>query len=399
MPQSGESIFHQLSRHLRKHRSARPSDHHQLRITDVTPANFEAFLTSHCYDDLLKGVDLEYDALAGQIIMCPPPAPYHDCTPVFLQSVLIGLRSTPFDTPARQRTLSVREIRFRSPNGSYMVPDAAVVVLSVEGDVRVWPTIVVEVANTQAYDDVVDKVRRWFVQSDGMVEVVLVLKFTAKDPLLEPACYLETWRYRDVVPDDIGDGDAQMDLECDGSGTNRSASDDEGAMNPDTTAPPNRDAAQGEGESAISVDPESDSSLSSLDDEDDANDEALLAPPDNDADDSPFTNSSSSDSTGDYDPHPTHEIFLAGPRKTVLPVADPPDPEMLFLTLRYSDFFGSENVPPGRDPDEQVLLDLDELRQEIAMLIRLTAKQEEPVKRQAGSGGAAPGGRGKRVRR
>lgn len=28
-----------------------------------------------------------------------------------------------------------------------------------------------------------------------MVEVALVLKFTAKSPLVDPACFLEVWRY------------------------------------------------------------------------------------------------------------------------------------------------------------------------------------------------------------
>lgn len=153
--------------------------------------------------------------------MCLPPAPHKNCTSEFYQSVLFGLRNTPFDTPAR-------EIRFRSSGANYMVPDAAVVVLSEEGDIRVCPTIVVEVANIQAYDNVLEKVERVFVQSDGMVEVVLLLEFTVKDQLLDPACYLETWRYREVVDDaaSVAETDTRMDLDGNNGGAEMMQSND-----------------------------------------------------------------------------------------------------------------------------------------------------------------------------
>lgn len=407
---SDKSIFHQLSHHLHKHRSALHTEYHPICIANVSPTNFEAFLTSHCHDEILKGIDLEYDSLAGQIIMCPPPAPYHDCMPVFLQDVLLRLRNTPFDTPARQRTLSVREIRFRSPSGSYMVPDAAVVVMSRAGDVRVWPTIMVEVANSQGYDNALQKARRWFVQSEGMVEVVLVLKFTAKDPLLDPACYLEAWRYAEVVADDTSDGDGDsdepMDVDSDFSGGASTDDNVEDVVDPaeEQTAPgEDTDPGTTSTDPAVLANEESDSSLSSLSsDSSDVSDQADTVAHDQSQDSVstalPSSSSSSSNSTGKYDPHPVHDIILSGARKTVLPVAHPADPEMRYLALHYSDYFGSENVPPGRDPAEEVLLDLDELREEITMLIRMTAKQEEQVaKRQADAAEADPGS--KMVRR
>lgn len=73
------------------------------------------------------------------------------------------------------------------------------------------------------------------------------------------------------------------------------------------------------------------------------------------------------------------------------PVADTADSEMHYLSLRYCDFFGSENVPPACEPAAEVLLDLDELSEEIGMLIRMTAKQAEPAsKRQTDAGNVDP---------
>lgn len=53
-----------------------------------------------------------------------------------------------------------------------------------------------------------------------MVEVVLLLEFTAKDQLLDPACYLETWRYREVVDNAASDAEtgARMDLDGNNGG-------------------------------------------------------------------------------------------------------------------------------------------------------------------------------------
>lgn len=80
------------------------------------------------------------------------------------------------------------------------------------------------------------------------------------------------------------------------------------------------------------------------------------------------------------------QIYIAETRKTVLPISDP---EMRYLSLRYSDFFGSENVPAGKDPAEEVRLDLDILRREVRNLVRLTVRQASSVKRSARGGVAA----------
>lgn len=52
----------------------------------------------------------------------------------------------------------------------------------------------VEVANSLSYESVLNKFERWFVASEGMVEVALLLKFTETDPLINPACFLEVYR-------------------------------------------------------------------------------------------------------------------------------------------------------------------------------------------------------------
>lgn len=49
-----------------------------------------------------------------------------------------------------------------------MVPDAAVVVMPLDAGPRLWATIVVEVANSQGYDDVLAKVKCRFRNSHGM---------------------------------------------------------------------------------------------------------------------------------------------------------------------------------------------------------------------------------------
>lgn len=431
LPPSADSIFHQLSNHVLQHRNAHHYDRHQIQIPHVSLSNFEAFLALHGEANILKGIKLEYDSYSGHIIMCPPPTPYHDCTPYFLQSTLFALRGTPFDTPSRQRSLTVREIGFRTRDGSFMVPDAAVVVMPLDGEPRLWPTIVVEVANSQSYDDVLAKVKRWFRNSDGMVEVVLVLKFTAKDPVLDPACFLEVWRYGFHDREEVGDETVVLDGETADTGepgdsggnrdqhdnlanTDDAASDrscgsvvedseehgkhlaDEDSLrvvgsdcesineaeilvvNPDTCAPHHTD---------------SDSSLSSLEDEVDI---PIVHP---EPDPPSSSSASSSASTSEYRPAPRprkRHIYLAGTRIPILPVADPVERESRYLILRYSDFFGMENVPEGRAADEEVQLDLDELRLEIRLLMRMTEKMEENVKKHAAAGS---GGGGKRVRR
>lgn len=57
---------------------------------------------------------------------------------------------------------------------------------------------------SQSYDSAVEKVMRWFVKSKNMVEVLL-LKFTAKNSPVDPACFLEVYRSHIVAEDGEGD--------------------------------------------------------------------------------------------------------------------------------------------------------------------------------------------------
>lgn len=445
------SIFDQISQHVLAHRTVLRPHSVPIHINHVSPSVFDTFLANDRDAPLLKRIKLEYDARSSRLTMCPPPLPYHDCTPYFLQSALFALRGTPFDTPARQRSLVVREVAFRSSDGSYMVPDAAVVVTPVGAPARIWPTVVVEVANTQGYEDALAKVKRWFARSHGMVEVALLLKFTAQDPVVDPACFLEVWRYG--RPDDqdamvlewegeIGEGDGPVaDLEDSDELSDVSSgsehSEHHQQSQPVENFPPDvipvesvdlEDSVSADSETdayipvddgettaadhlgsppdaAGNIDPDlipadahtgltdSDSSLSSLDD-----DEAPPIPDGNSSDGA--SSSSSSASTSAYHPTPRRHrfhMYLSGARQTVLPVADPIDPAMQYLPLRYSDFFGSENVPVGRDADQQVLLDLDELRLEISLLVGLTEGIEGNVRKRAGEEEGQRGG--KRARR
>lgn len=50
------------------------------------------------------------------------------------------------------------------------------------------------------------------------------------------------------------------------------------------------------------------------------------------------------------------------------------------LALGYSDFFGTENVPDGEDPNEEDCLDLAILRLEVRNLMRTTEQQVGCVK-------------------
>lgn len=304
----------------------------------------------------------------------------------------------------------VREIGFRTRGGSIMVPDAAVVVMPLDGEPRLWPTIVVEVTNSQGYDDVLAKVKRWFSNSRGMVEVVFVLKFTAKDPIPDPPCFLEVWRYEVSVGDLMGDGLVVPDGETiDSAGLGDSGGDgdehadlansDYAGGTPSPSSVVNGSDRDNENEQDISiavVDPcaphdiNSDSSLTSLNDEET---DIPLVPPEAH---SPSSSSASSTCTSEYRTglrSRKRQIFLSGPRITILPVVDP---ESRYLNLRYSDFFSMENVPEGRAADEPVQLDLDELRLEIRLLMRMTERMEENVKKHAG---AESGGGGKRVKR
>lgn len=145
----------------------------------------------------------------------------------------------------------------------------------------------------------------------------------------------------------------------------------------------------------------SDSSLSSLDD-DERHDADVLLPTtlsSPSATSSSSSSSLSSASTSAFLPirrgH-KREIYLSGSRTTILPVADPMDPETSNLDLLYSHFFGSDNVPAGRDGNEPVQLDLNELRKEIALLMKVTIARAELAKRLVASG---TGGGGKRITR
>lgn len=335
------------------------------------------------------------------------------------------------------------------------MPDAAVVVTPVGAPARVWPTIVVEVANTQGYEDAVAKVKRWFTKSHGMVEVALLLKFTAADPVLDPSCFLEVWRYGVPAPGDkdltmvewegdsieeVGPVDDQHDNDKlgvlsgsddsglpsdrqdpqandiipdisdtehnyennDGSPDNNNDSDIDLAddANIDSSFHPNHVLVTGHVEPEILpvdaptglTDSDSSSSLSSL-----SEDETSPGPRGNSND--AASSSSSDGSTNAYHPTPRRhqfQMYLSGARQTVLPVGEPADPAMQHLALRYSDFFGSENVPPGRDADQEVLLDLDELRLEIALLVGLTEGIEGNVRKRPNEDGRRGGKKARR---
>lgn len=280
-----------------------------LRLPNIPLRTFEDFLSTHGETALLNHTKLEYEPSGGLITVCAPPTPYHDCSPSFLQSVLTQLGRTGFDTPARQDTLHVTQISWRAPDGSYLVPDAAITVL-VEDDnaattttapPRLFPTIVVEVANSQLYDDAVKKARRWFRASAGLVEVVLLVNFTQKDPLQDAACFIEIFRCRNATPPAAED------------------------------------------------------------------------PADSDASDAAYQPPAAT---------PLLDVYRDGERTHVIP--PPLDAARDHVVLRYSDFFGSENVPLGRDPAEPVVLQMRILRSKIVSLVRLTRAQNESLKRKAG---------------
>lgn len=389
---SPDELFRTIIHHLR-HRpgeSAIEAPQALIHIDLISRTVFETFLNDHGDAIRQQHLKLEYDAASSRIIVYGPPTPYHDCTPFFLQKVLFALQSTDFDTPARQDTLAVREISFRSRDGSFLVPDAAVVVIDDEAPPRLWPTIVVEVANTQSYEDAVEKVKRWFVKSGNTVEVALLLKFVAKDPLVDPACFLEVYRAR-VVDADEGGESVAFDTESESSGEDELEEDEaldedhpdddpnEGSASPDeqptveapSLFPVEPTAADDlDLEHTLQTPVDSDSSLSSL--SDDELDLANLLPP---------------------PAKPRLQVYIAEPRTTVLPISDP---EIRYLSLRYSDFFGSENVPEVKDPAEEVRLDLDILRREVRNLVRLTVRQVGSLKRSAKGGVGAGGKRGRR---
>lgn len=319
IPPSPRAILDEMTKFLRP-RTPHPP---QLEIAHVSSTTFNDFLTRYAESPLLNHTKLDYDAPNHRIILCAPPTPYHDCMPSFLQETLTSLRGTPFDTAPRQRTLRVTQVSWRAPNGSYLVPDAAISVMGPQP--RVWPSLVVEVANTQTYESATAKVARWFTMSEGGVEVALLMKFTAQDAMVDPACFLEVWRSRRgraaVESTSVDVPAALVPVEHDGSSPLVFSSDEEADPAPPTDE--NLDAAYG---SAL----------------------------------------------------PEASIYRDGPRRTVhpmLPGAQAP------ITLRYSDFFGRENVPPGRDPDEVVLLQLDVLHEVLMEFVDLTRAQVASIKR------------------
>lgn len=137
-----------------------------FRIGNISLDRFEDFLCTHGECALLNHTKFDYEPSGGLITVCAPPTPYHDCSPSFLQTILSQLHRSGFNTPARQDTLQVTQISWRAPDGSDLVPDAAVTVLDEREEAtappRLFPTMVVEVANSQLYEDAVKKVRRWF---------------------------------------------------------------------------------------------------------------------------------------------------------------------------------------------------------------------------------------------
>lgn len=299
---SVDSVFTEIKHYLLPAKARRLMPCAPLfRIFNVALDTFEVFLSTHGECALLNHTKIEYDPSARLITVCAPPTPYHDCSPSFLQTVLSQLQQNGFDTPSRQETLQVTQISWRAPDGSYLVPDAAVTVLDEREDAtappRLFPTIVVEVANSQLYDDAVKKVRRWFRASAGLVEVVLLVNFTEKDPLQDAACFIEVYRCRHADPASDADSDSST---------------------------------------------------------------AAYRPP--------------------TDP-PLLDVYRDGDRTDVIPPLDSPED---CVVLRYSDFFGSENVPVDRDAAEPVVLQLRILRMKINSLVRLTRAQNESLKRKAG---------------
>lgn len=278
----------------------------------------------------------------------------------------MSMHSTSFDTPARLKTLQVTQISWEATNGSVLCPDAAVAVMSPEEESRLWPTIVAEVANSQSYESALAKIRRWFRASEGMVEAALLLKFTEKDPLVNPACFIEVYRSRprpaaeEVVPvSEVGTDEAT------GSSTDIGSGDPDGGENCETDGSERNSKPEGDCVDDMEAVMESDTTEAEteLDTDDSTSSHAEYHPAN-----TPTT------TTGVLD------IYQDGHRQTVLPAPDDPDTPQ-HVTLRYSDFFGRENVPAGRDGMEEVKLDLSVLRAHIGVLLRLTIR-----KRSAGGG-------------
>lgn len=71
-------------------------------------------------------------------------------------------------------------------------------VLDTESDAkpRLCLRVVVTVADSRTFVSAIQRVSRWFRASEGMVEVALLLKFTGKQPLVNPACFIVMFHCR-----------------------------------------------------------------------------------------------------------------------------------------------------------------------------------------------------------
>lgn len=238
----------------------------------------------------------------------------------------------------------------------------------------------IEVANSQTYEDAVGKVGRWFRASGGMVEVALLMKFREKEPLVDPACFVEVFRCRpsaqglEAEPEEP---DASMAEGDPGLG----AEDDDGDDQDDEPTAGDTTSSEDEDNTGTSTParPATNTNNTALP-------ETHYATDNDSSDTNTTTSDSSNDSTSSdasYEPEaspPLLEIYQDGPRHTILP-APSPDSSTQHIELQYSDFFGRENVPAGRDPAERVQLQLDLLRKELLVRLRLTQAQVGSLKR------------------
>lgn len=383
---AGKRVFREIKTTPKRTYDPETQLQHVLRHANITTVAFNNFLDVPILHTLMGRSKIESISSSSHIYIYAPPQPYHDCSPPFLRRVL---QRTSFDTAARQDTLQVCQSSWRAPDGSYLVPDAAVAVLDIESDEppRLWPTIVVEVARSKTYHTAVEKVTRWFRASEGMVEVALLLMFTEEDPLVNPACFIDVFRCRPTsspgaeagpkVPDSViaglaGDGDG-------GDGCDQVRQ----IAAQDATGSKDKDTAPTRTSSSAAVAIQEDTTRSGSEHH-------------NTADSSDNCNLSNAPYHPDRSP-PTLEIYQHGPRHIVVPTASA-DSSYRHIELQYSDFFGRENVPAGRDPAEKVELELDLLRKELLVRLHLTQAQMGSLKRK-GTAEDALGGGDKRVKK
>lgn len=350
-----------------------------LELPQIAPVAFDDFLDTPILHSLMGRSKIDFIGSSSRIIIRAPPNPYHDCSPPFLRRVLQALQRASFDTPARQDTLQVCESSWRASDGSYLVPDAAVAVLDIESDdpPRLWPTIVVEVARSNTYDSAVEKVGRWFRASDGMVEVALLLQFTEKDPLVNPECFIEVFRCRRISsPGARPGGDYQLRFGMVEPDTGLAGDGDHGFHRVggfaarDTTGLRSAHLIPARGSASAAVATGDNPTVSGNTSRCKHHRNAALYD---------YRTLSNVQVYLDRLP-PTVETYQDGPRYIVV---GPPssDSAHQHIVLQYSDFFGRENVPVGRDPAEKVYLQLDLLRKELLVRLRLTQAQVGSLKR------------------